>query len=182
MRALLSAVIGGLLLGGIIHIAIVLMVPLYAANDAWARIQDFDARLRFAVLEPTSPDEQMLPGLDPRMAHALCRFNLDNGPVHVSVAFPDDFWSVAVFDRRGHNIYSLNDGSAERSRQLVMALITPVQMAQLRRNPPEVLETAIVVERQMTEGFVLLRAFVPDDAAAETVAKALDEATCRHDF
>ena len=30
-------------------------------------------------------------------------------------SLPDDFWSVAVFDRRGRNVYSLNDRSAERA-------------------------------------------------------------------
>ena len=177
MKTILGAVIGGLLLGGIIHIAIVFLVPFYASNDAWARIQAFNAELRFHVLPQSAPDAEVLTSLDPRMMHAVCRFDLESGPVRITVAFPRTFWSIAVFDRRGRNVYSLNDGSADRS-DLDLALITPVQMALLRQDPPESLETAIIVERAMEQGFVLLRAFVADQSAAGGIRAALARAAC----
>ena len=178
MITVLRAAIAGLLLGGVIHIAIVFMVPFYASNDAWARIRDFKADYRFTILPQAAPDTEVLSSLDPRMMHALCRFDLTPGPVRITVGFPDTFWSAAVFDRRGRNVYSLSEGSAERS-DLELTLITPVQMALLRQDPPASLETAIIVERAMDEGFVLLRAFVPDESAADVIRSALSAAGCQ---
>jgi uncharacterized membrane protein len=84
---------------------------------------------------------------------------------------------VAIFDRRGRNVYSLNDRSAERSK-LDMAIVTPVQMAQLRQDPPASLETAIVVELPIENGFALLRVFVADESMLPGSISALATADC----
>lgn len=177
MRSITVSLMGGILLGGIIHIAIVFLVPSYASGDAWSQIRDFGAELNFHTLPRAAAGTDTLTSLDPRMVHAACSFDLTNGPLHVSAGFPDGFWSVAIFDRRGRNVYSLNDRSADRSR-LELAVITPVQMALLRQDPPALLETAIVVEHAMDEGFALLRVFVPDEASPEAALAALRAASC----
>lgn len=170
-------VVGGLLLGGIIHIAIVFMVPYFASNDAWAQMQRFGRDGQFQALPAPEAGAEPLVSLDPQMVQAVCRFNLGGGPVRVQAAFPDDFWSVAVFDRRGRNVYSLNDRAAERSK-LDMAILTSVQMAQLRQDPPASLETAIVLELPIESGFVLLRVFVPDNSTRPAAMAALKGASC----
>lgn len=177
MKRTLLFVLGGLLLGGIIHIAIVFLVPFYAPNDAWAQVERFGRDGEFHTLPVPEAGAEPLASLDPRMVHAVCRFTLSNGPVRVRASFPDEFWSVAVFDRRGRNIYSLNDRAAERSR-LDLAILTPIQMAQLRQDPPAALETAIVLELPIESGFILLRAFVPDDSFLPSVTAALRNADC----
>ena len=169
--------LAGLLLGGIIHIVVVFAVPYYANRDAWAQMEEFGADEQFHVLALPAPGAESLPSLDPRMLHAVCRFSLGDGPLRITASMPDDFWSVAIFDRRGRNIYSLNDRSAERS-QLDLAVITPVQMAQLRQDPPESLETAIVIELPIDEGFALLRAFVGDESELAAATVALETADC----
>ena len=90
---------------------------------------------------------------------------------------PDDFWSVAVFDRRGRNVYSINDGATQGSH-LDLAILTPVQMAQLRQNPPVSLETAIVLELPIDEGFTLIRVFVADESVRPAALAALRSADC----
>lgn len=172
-RTILFAV-GGVLLGGIIHVAIVFLVPYYAGNDAWAQMERFGRDGMFHTLPIPEAGAEPIPSLDPRMVQAVCRFNLNNGPVRVRAEFPDEFWSVAVFDRRGRNVYSLNDRAAERAR-LDLAILTPVQMAQLRQ---ESLETAIVLELPIQAGFVLLRVFVPDDSMLPGATAALNGADC----
>jgi uncharacterized membrane protein len=74
-------------------------------------------------------------------------------------------------------MFSLNDRSAERTR-LDLAVITPVQMAQLRQNPPESMETAIVVELPIEEGFAMLRLFVADETKLPDAAEAAQSADC----
>lgn len=177
MKRTLLFALGGLLLGGVIHIAIVFMVPYYAPNDAWAQMGRFGRDAQFHILPVPEAGAEPLVSLDPRMVQAVCRFNLADGPLRIRAELPDEFWSVAVFDRRGRNIYSLNDRAAERSR-LDLAILTPVQMAQLRQNPPASLESAIVLELPIDAGFALLRAFVPDDSLLPSVTSSLRNADC----
>ncbi|CAN5366431.1 DUF1254 domain-containing protein [soil metagenome] len=177
MRRLLLSVLGGILLGGIIHIAVVFAVPSYANRDAWAQMHQFGRDSQFHVLPIPEPGAEPLASLDPRMVQAVCRFSLVEGPVRIGAALPDEFWSIAVFDRRCRNIYILNDRAADR-QQLDLAILTPVQMAQLRQNPPASLETAIVLEVPVEVGFALLRLFVPDDSQMPGAVAALQRASC----
>lgn len=177
MKRTLLFALGGLLLGGMIHIAIVLLIPLYAVNDAWAHVEGLGRDGQFHLVSLPEAGSEAIASLDPRMVHAVCRFDLADGPIRITAAMPDEFWSVAIFDRRGRNIYSLNDRAAERSR-LDLAILTPVQMAQIRQDPPESLDTAIVLELPIQNGFALLRAFVPDNSYLPGVTNALKQADC----
>lgn len=170
-------VLGGILLAGVIHIVTVMLVPQFATNDAWTAMKAFGRDDTFHVLPRAEAGDEPLPSLDPHMLYAVCRFSLADGPMRVTAELPNDFWSIAVFDRRGRNRFSLNQRSAERS-ELDMAVITPVQMAQLRQDPPEALETAIVVELPLETGFVLIRVFVADNTLLPRVQAALETADC----
>jgi uncharacterized membrane protein len=176
IRTLLFA-LGGLIVGGMIHVAIVFLIPGLAGKDAWAQMARFGPDGQFHTIPMPTAGAEAIPDLDPRMMQAVCRFTLANGPVRINADLPDEFWSVAVFDRRGRNVYSLNDRAAERAR-LDLAILTPVQMAQMRQNPPASLESAIVLEQPLDVGFVLIRAFVPDDSMLPTVTQALAGASC----
>lgn len=178
IRALAVALLGGLLLGGIIHIAIIFFAPTFAANDGWARISAVTSENRFRLLPAPKPDEARFPDLDPQVAHAACRFDLSENPVRITADIPADFWSMAVFDRRGRNIFSINDRSTE-GRALDLIVITPVQMALVRQNPPEDLEQAIIVERRIEEAFILFRALAADPTDRADIEAALVAATCR---
>lgn len=177
LKRTLALVLAGVLLGGIIHIAIVLTVPFFASEDAWATIRQFGEDGAFHTLPQPVAGSEPLVSLDPHMVYAVCRFSLADGPVRVQASLPDDFWSVAVFDRRGRNVYSLNDRSAGTS-ELDLAVITPVQMAELRQDPPESLETAVVIELPIDVGFALLRIFVPDQSLLSRAEAALATADC----
>jgi uncharacterized membrane protein len=177
MKRTLLFALGGVLLGGVIHIGIVFMVPYYASKDAWAQMRQFGPDGQFHVLPLPEAGAEPLASLDPRMLQAVCRFSLVEGPVRMRATLPDEFWSVAVFDRRGRNVYSLNDRSAERSR-LDLVIVTPVQMARLRQDPPASLETAAVLEVPVDVGFALLRVFVPDESLLASAAASLTAADC----
>jgi uncharacterized membrane protein len=177
VKRTLVFIVAGLLLAGIIHIVVVFLVPYFASHDAWSELRQFGRDSQFHILPLSQAGSESLPSLDPRMAHAVCRFSLAEGPVRIRASLPDDYWSIAIFDRRGRNVYSLNDRSAERS-QLDLAVITPVQMAQLRQNPPASLESAIVVEVPIEVGFAVLRVFVANESLLPGATAALQTADC----
>ena len=177
MRQTLLFVVGGLMLAGIIHIVTVMMVPHFATNDAWAEMRRFGRADVFHTVPQAEAGAEPLAFLDPRMLYAVCRFSLEDGPVRITASLLDDFWSLAIFDRRGRNAYSLNDRSADRAA-LDLTVITPVQMAQLRQDPPEALDTSIVIELPIEEGLALIRVFVADETMLPQARAALDTADC----
>jgi uncharacterized membrane protein len=177
MRRAIFIALAAIILAGIIHISTVFLVPLYASKDAWAQMRQFGRNGQFHSLPVPEAGAEPLAALDPRMIYSVCRFSLAQGPVRITASLPDDFWSIAIFDRRGRNVYSLNDRSAERSK-LDMAIVTPVQMAQLRQDPPASLETAIVVELPIENGFALVRVFVADESLLTSSISALATADC----
>lgn len=170
-------VLGGLLLAGVIHIAVIFFVPYFATHDAWSEVERFGPDGQFHVLALAGSGPDALPGLDPRALHAVCRFSLANGPIRIQARLPADFWSIAIFDRRSRNLYSLNDRSAEHAA-LDLAVLTPVQMAQLREDPPASLEQAVVIELPVETGFAVLRVLVADDSMLPSATRALEGATC----
>jgi uncharacterized membrane protein len=95
----------------------------------------------------------------------------------MQATLPETFWSLAVFDRRGRNIYSLNDRSAENSA-LDLVIATSVQVAELKQEPREDLQSSIVIENPANSGFALLRVFVADPTLAEQATEALRKADC----
>ena len=178
MKRLLYTVLIGLVLAGIIHILIVLLIPFYAQKDAWAKLGSTGGEWAFTVVaEPGAGKTTALPLVDPSFGVAACRFDLSKSPLIVEAGGVLPFWSVSLFDRRGQNVYSFNDRTAI-GRQLFMIVVDPVQMARMRRNPPEEAERAVLVETDIDKGFVLIRAFLDHAGREADIRTFLKDARC----
>ena len=68
--------LGGLLLGGVVHLSTVLALPRTAAHDAYARLLAI-APVNKVVPLPTTP--AVMPFMDPAFATAVCRYDLSRG-------------------------------------------------------------------------------------------------------
>ncbi|MDJ0931812.1 hypothetical protein [Breoghania sp.] len=169
--------IGGLMLGGIIHIIAVILVPYFTTEDAWARVARFGPDAQFNVLPEVKPGAEPLPMLDPAMAHAVCRFSLDDGPIRLNATIPYTFWSFSLFNERGETTYSFNDRTSGEGK-LAMLALTSSQLSMLRENPPDDLESLIVIETEDNHAFALLRAFIPDKRREKDIDAALAKAKC----
>lgn len=177
IRALYTLLLA-LVLAGIIHILVVLLIPYYADRDAWATLASKGEAWNFSIVAtPGNVQPSDLPLVDPAFGVAACRFDLSQSPLIVEANGDLPYWSVALFDRKGENFYSFNDRTAI-GRQLFMIVVDPVQMAQLRKNPPEETERAVVIESNLKEGFVLVRAFQDSESRRPAVMKFLNEARC----
>ena len=166
-----------IVLAGIVHILIVLLIPSYATKDAWAKLEKIGDPWTFSIVASPNGKNRSLPLVDPSFGIAACRYDLAESPLKVSAAGTLPYWSVAIFDRRGRNIYSFNDRTAIE-RRLFLILVDPVQMAQLRKNPPVEGEQAVLVESNVRQGFVLIRAYQEDDSWAARVNQFLSQAKC----
>lgn len=171
------AVLLGLLGAGIVHIAVLLLLPSLSERNAWSLLGAAGGLNRFVTLGADSPAARLVRSADPLFEAAACRFDLGQGPVHVEAPSRTPFWSVSIYNRKGENIYSFNDRTATEG-VLDLVLATPVQMLELKKELPPELEQSIVVEVDATDGIVVLRRLAPDATWRPLIADYLSNATC----
>lgn len=177
IRGLVYAVLVGVVGAGIVHIAILLMLPSLSERDAWSKLAA-DASPYGVVRMSASAPQQILSSADPFFEAVACRFDLREGVARLTAAGTVPFWSVSVYDRSGQNIYSFNDrATADGSLDFVIA--TPLQMTEMRKNLPPEFEKSVFVEADIGEGIVVIRSFVPDTTWKSRITEYLGGVRCR---
>ncbi|TPN68794.1 DUF1254 domain-containing protein [Mesorhizobium sp. B1-1-5] len=176
-RRLLHAVLLGLVGAGIVHIVVLLLVPEFSERDAWSRLSMASDLYRMPRLDAEAGGAPVVKSGDPLFYATACRFDLDEGRVRIRAPGNVPFWSVSVYDRNGHNIYSFNDHTATGGK-LDAVVLTPAQMIDMRRDLPEELQGAIFVEAPIDEGIFVIRSFVPDDSWKSIVSRFLEQSSC----
>jgi uncharacterized membrane protein len=178
MKFPLYSIVAGVVLAGIIHISIILLIPVFASQDAWSKLTSTGPEWQFTRLNNAGKTgKNLLSSTDPLFEIAACRFSLNKSPLLVRAFGRIPFWSVAVFDRFGKNVYSFNDRTAI-DRQLNLLIVSPVQMSVLRQDPPASIEQSIIVETRISQGFILIRALQPDPSWVPAVDSFLGGAVC----
>lgn len=181
MIGFLTRLIYTLVLGavgaGVVHLAVLLLVPLYSERDAWSRLSGRSAAFATTVINTPAGGGAFAKGADPLFVAAACRFALGSGIARFRAAGDVPFWSVSIYDRRGQNIYSFNDRTAT-DRTLDVVVATPVQMVELRKDLPEDYAASVFVETDEREGIVVARAFVPDPSWLPIVSAFAEASSC----
>lgn len=170
-------VLGGLLLGGVIHIVAILTLPLLAEETAWTRIAALQAQNRMLILPPVAPGEANPLHLDPRLAYGVCQVDLAAGPAYLSGVLPDAFWSVAVFNAAGTVIYSTTnrDGIGQT---VELGIFNEDQTRLLAQQQIDIAEGLLVVEAESDDLFILVRLAPPHEAMRNRFARELSKITC----
>lgn len=176
MTRLLHALALGLLGAGIVHIAVLLLVPSYSERDAWSALSQQANFYRTVRLDPPNAPP-MIGSLDPLFDAVACRFDLRDGVLQVHGEGPVPYWSISVHDRAGLNIFAFNDRSAPQGR-LDLVVATPAQMIALRNALPPALDKSVFVEAAIDEGIVVVRTFAPDESWEPTISEWLRAVGC----
>lgn len=173
----LTWLLAGLILGGIIHIAVILTLPGFASNDVWTRVAALGAFNKTVVLPPVAADAPNPMRLDPELSYAVCQINLAVGPGEVSGILPQAFWSVAVFDRRGTVIYSTTNRDGV-GRALDLGIFNPAQTRLLAEQQLDVAEGLLIVEAPADDIFVVVRIAPEHQVMRARYEAALSELVC----
>lgn len=177
MNRLVYALLMGLIGAGIVHIAILFMLPHFTERDAWSQlsqVSDFYTPTSIAGTASTTP---LIRSVDPLFSAVACRFDLDEGVVHVQAPGRVPFWSISIYDRNGQNIFSFNDRTSADGTVNVVVL-TPAQTIEVRKQLPEEFVNAVFVESDIDEGIVVVRAFVPDLTWQPAIGDFLASLSC----
>jgi uncharacterized membrane protein len=126
----LFAILGGLVLGGIVHLVSVLALPRVATKDAYSRLTPITNVNTVTQLPAAEPRNALLPFQDPAFATAVCRYDLSSAPIKFSVPVSQAYTSVSFYTRNEVAYYAINDRSAGR-RVIELDLMTPEQRAEL---------------------------------------------------
>jgi uncharacterized membrane protein len=169
--------LSGIVLGGIIHIVVILALPSLAEDTVWTRIETLDAENRILILPPVEAGAPNPLGLDPTLIYGLCLIDLEQGPVYLSGTLPDAPWSVAMINPAGVVTYSTTnrDGIGQT---LEIGIFNAAQTRLLAQQQLDVAEGLLVVEAASDRLAVLVRLAPPHRIMRERFAARLAEATC----
>jgi len=169
-------VVMGLVLAGVVHIAIVLLIPQYGTRDAWAFLSsrtDLFAFTRLKVNETGSTIAEV----DPFFAYGVCRFDLDENGMKMTGPLTASFWTASVFDEDGAVVYSLNNRTAIDGR-LDLLILNPLQTLEVRESESNVVETSVVIEAAIRRGFLIVRVLQPAESWETKNDEFFDSANC----
>lgn len=176
-RTLLWA-LGGTMLAAIIHIVTVLFIPLYATNDAWARLARFGPVNALHTIPSMVPGAQALPEMDPSLRYAVCPYDLRGGPLRIAAAIPPTYWVVTLHDRHGLIYYTLND-RAVAGNAIEIWVATQEQLLDLAPvQGEEDTDSRLVIGAPETSGFAMFRLLVPSPSQEGVIAAALAKSSC----
>ena len=171
-------VLGAFLLGGIVHLATVLVLPRMATQDAYARVSAIAPVNSVIPLPGPTPEKALMPFMDPAFQVSVCRYDLSRGPLKFSVPISQAYTSVSFYTRSDVPYYAINDRAAGR-RVIELDLMTAAQRAGLPENEEITAADRLIVTSPTTAGLIMIRALAPESGWVPAVRTALAAAQCR---
>jgi uncharacterized membrane protein len=149
-------VVGGALVGGVIHICATFAAPVFGSGHAFDQLRGSLPLNKMVVLAPPAPGRQILPFLPPDMLYAMCRYELTGGPVSLTAAVTGPGWLLSLHTPQGDNFYVLPGQQLKRGE--VSFLVVPggtLDAGSLQRNASP---ADTQVASPTAEGLIVVRA------------------------
>lgn len=159
-----------LLVAGIVHIVSVLLMPLVAPRDAYARVLEAvgEAQMGTLIVMPApAPGVDPLPFEDPAFAEGVCVYDLSQGLLRVAAtADGEDYLALSFHARAGRIFHAITDRAAIKGKiDIVIGDARQIDVLQAASDeaPPQEVRLTAPTKR----GFVLVRSFAkrPSDQA-----------------
>ena len=168
---------GGILLGGIVHLATVLAMPRAATQDAYSRLVPMTPVNSMVPLPGPTAKSSIMPFMDPAFAAAVCRYDLASGSIKLSAPVSDAYTSVTFYTRNSVAYYAINDRAAGK-RAIELDLMTPAQHAQVPEEQDVTAADRLIIDSPTTTGLIVLRALAPAPSLMPMARQALAAAQC----
>jgi uncharacterized membrane protein len=171
-------VLGGILLGGIVHLATVLLLPSTATRDAYDRLLAIAPVNAIAPLPAPSPENAVLPFMDPAFSARVCRYDLSTGALKLTAPVTQAYTSVSFYTRYGTAYYAINDRAAGR-RVVELDLMTTEQHNQMPEEEDVTAADRLIVDSPTLTGLIVIRALAPEPGLMPIIQNLLARAQCR---
>lgn len=170
-------IFGGLLLGGIVHLATVIILPRTATQDAFARLTPIAPVNTIVALPAPTPEKAVMPFMDPAFASAVCRYDLSQGPLKLTVPVSPAYTSVSFYTRNDVAYYAINDRAAGR-RLIELDLMTTAQHDQVPEDEEVTAADRLIVESPTPTGIIAIRAMAPEPGLMRAAQAAVAASRC----
>jgi len=174
----LFAIVGGVLLGGVVHLVSVLVLPRVATLDAYSRLAPITKLNAVTALPAAEPGNAPMPFMDPAFASAACRYDLSTGPIKLTVPVSQAYTSVSFYTRNDVAYYAINDRSAGR-RVIELDLMTPEQKAELPEDEEITAADRLIIESPTLRGLIVMKALAAEPSLMTQAQATLTAANCR---
>ena len=118
-----------------------------------------------------------MPFMDPAFASAICRYDLSQGPLKLSVPLSLAYTSVSFYTRHDVAYYAINDRAAGR-RVIELNLMTPEQRSQLPEDEEVTAADRLIVESPTVTGLIAIRALAPEPGLMPMAQRTIAAAKC----
>ena len=170
--------LGGILLGGVVHLATVLLLPSMASQDAYSRLAPLTPVNKVVPIPAPSPDKATMPFMDPAFAMAVCRYDLTDAPLKFSVPISQAYTSVSFYTRSDIAYYAINDRAAGR-RVIELDLMTPDQHSDVPDNEEITAADRLIVESPSRTGLIVIKALAAEPGLLTAAQSTLAAAKCQ---
>lgn len=170
---------GGALLGGIVHLATIIILPRTATQNAYSRLTLLAPVNTVTPLPEPTPEKSVMPLMDPAFASAICRYDLSRGPMKLTAPVGLAYTSVSFYTDRDIAYYAINDRSAGR-RAIELDLMTAAQHEEMPEDEDITAADRLIVESPTITGVIAIRALAPDSGLMPMAKRAVEAARCQH--
>lgn len=161
---------------GLVHIGSIFMLPRLSKTDVFSRLEAEAPVNTLAAIDDQAL--RQLPLVDPAFALAVCRYDLNEGPLRIRVPLSETFLAIA-FAERHRGIFSSVSDRAATGGSLDVVLATQTQLDRITRLDEEdqvVEEIRILASHP--QGLAIIKVFVDRPSARERAEAILRDARC----
>jgi len=174
---LLFTIIAGVLLGGVVHLVSVLALPRIATQDAYSRLTPMTKLNAVTQLASADPGNTVMPFLDPAFAVAVCRYDLADGPIKLTVPVSQAYTSVSFYTRNEVAYYAINDRSAGK-KVIELDLMTEAQHNDLPEDEEVTAADRLIIDSPTTTGLIVLKALAAEPGLMPQAQASLAASRC----
>jgi uncharacterized membrane protein len=152
-------------------------LPRTATQDAYARLTPIAPVNTVVALPIPSPEKAIMPFMDPAFASAVCRYDLSEGPLKLTVPVSPAYTSVSFYTRYDVAYYAINDRAAGR-RVIELDLMTAAQHEQVPEDEEITAADRLIVESPTPTGLIAIRAMAPEPGLMPAAQGAVAASRC----
>jgi uncharacterized membrane protein len=170
--------LGGILLGAIVHLATILLLPQAATQDAYTRLAAITPVNSVVLLPAPVPGKMLLPFMDPAFAVGACRYDLMTGPLKLTAPVGRAYTSVSFYTRQGVVYYAINDRAAGR-RVIELDLMTTEQRSLVPEDEEVTAADRLIIESPTETGLIVLKVLGAEPSLMPFARGVLAAARCQ---
>ena len=177
MIRLAFTIVAGVVLGLVVHLVSVLALPRIATQDAYSRLTPMTKLNGVTQLPLADPQTSPMPFMDPAFALAICRYDLDKGPIKLTVPVSQAYTSVSFYTRNELAYYAINDRSAGR-KVIELDLMTEAQHNDMPEEEDVTAADRLIIDSPSTTGLIVMKALAPEPGLMAQAQASLAASSC----